>query len=156
MPPTPRKQTAPAPATTPAVPATPLEDTNPPGGPEGTDHGHAGATEAHDTPTGPPGATQPSAADLHVDNSTEDAPASTGTVYDGLARLEAYLRTQHPGEYQDTPDGPEHPADVAIRLLTRLGARGDQGARCQAPYCNLPALHGGEHGWVHVEPATAR
>lgn len=152
---TPRPQTAPAPAATPAVPATPLEDTNPPGTPEGTDPQSTGDLAEHPTtPLGTPGAVQPQGSDLHPDNSTEEHPDGVpyGIATHPVDLLAVYLATHHPADVQ--PE--EHPATTAVRLLTRLGAAGDVGARCQSAYCNLPAGHHGVHGWVHVEPPSYR
>jgi hypothetical protein len=143
-------------ATSPAVPTPtpdPLEATNPAGPPEAVEQPSA-APEGHDTPLAPPGATQPTAADLHVDNSTEDGPTAavhqgaTGSApVDAHNRLVDYLATHYPGEHQPG----DHPEDTAIRLLTRLGASAPT-VRCPEAYCNLPTGHQGTHGWVHVEP----
>lgn len=158
MPPRTRTETAPAPATSPAVPETPLEDTNPPGAPEGVEQPSA-APEGHATHTGPADAVQPTEGDFGSTTvTTEDEPPTpTGPARQGPTgsdpldahnRLVEYLVAHHPA---DLVQG-EHVEDTAVRLLTRLGASSSTGARCQAPYCNYPALHAGEHGWVHVEP----
>lgn len=144
MPPQTRKQTEPTPAPTTTVDTT----TNPAGAPEGTDHGHQGDGS---TPSAPATPEQPQAGDLGATTPTQgdEPPAGDLTgLGDPLATLGAYLTTHYP---QDA-DTEEHPALVAVRVLTRLGAHTTQGARCTAPYCNLPALHQSEHGWVHVEP----
>lgn len=140
----------------------PLEATNPAGPPDGTDHGHTGTLDTSTTPTAPPGAVQPSAADLgstaptqgDTEEQAHGTPAGTpeGTG-DPVQALALYLRTHYPQEWQE---GDEHPATLAQRLLQRLAAKGTSTSRCDAPYCNLPLMHHGEHGWVHVEPATAR
>lgn len=136
---------------TPSPQPTPAD--NPAGPPEGTDHGHAGAGTLTDPAAY--AAEAPQAGDLGATTpTTEDEPPTplAGDLTapgDPVESLATYLALHHPGAAV-TPD--EHPAHTALRLLTRLGARGDQGARCTAPYCNLPALHAGEHGWVHVEP----
>lgn len=149
----PKAQTAPAPAANPVVPETPLEVTNPPGPAEGTGPGDgAGPPEGHDTPVGTD-TTTPTAAEVvdpNLENSTEgDDPEGTQAgISDPLEALEVYLATHHRGERHVG----EHPATTAVRLLTRLGAKGATQVRCQAPYCNLPAGHDGQHGWVHVEP----
>jgi hypothetical protein len=129
----------------------PLTETNPAGPAEGVEQ-HSGPPEGHSTPIGTD-TTAPTAAE--VVSPTEQAPdpeaGTPGTPADDLdpvVYLEEYLLTHHPDERR----AGEHPATTAIRLLTRLGAHGAHVTRCSAPYCNLPAHHGGEHGWVHVEP----
>lgn len=134
-------------ASTPGQGATPRtladEQANPAGPPEGTDHGHAG-----DGPEPTPAATQvdPTPTDTAqvLEPERESEGGSPG------ARLVQYLRAHHPEELgRVTPQGPEHPADTAVRLLTRLGARGTAQVRCVEPYCNLPEGHTAEHGWIH-------
>ena len=115
------------------------------GHPEGVEPGSAGALAetpgAHTPPSTP---TLPLAADLHVDNSTEDVPSPQG---DEVATLAAYLALHHPQDVSPT----EHPATTAVRLLTRYAVQGTATTRCAEPYCNRPTGHTGEHGWVHVE-----
>lgn len=158
-------QTAPAPAPSPAVPPTPLEVTNPAGPREGVEQ-PSGPPEGHDTPVGTD-TTQPTAAevvDQTLENSTEEGPQPPrlprtsgevivpGGVHDALWRLDGYLRTHHADDVVET----EYAPDTAVRLLTRLSAKGTAVPRCTAAYCNLPAGHTEQHGWVHVEPGTNR
>lgn len=147
MPPTkrtPRVQPAPG-TTSQGAPITLDPTAHPAGPPEGTDHGHAGVggevPEAAVTPQAPPadpeGTSQPLRAIY-----TPTSPSG---------RLVAYLAAHHPGELgRTTPEGPEHPADTAVRLLTALGAT-RQAPRCPEAYCNLPANHDTPHGWVNAQ-----
>jgi hypothetical protein len=66
-----------------------------------------------------------------------------------ITKLSSFLRSQFPGEVNRTNRPvPEHPVDVAIRLLTGLTTQGHV-ARCREPYCNRPSGHGEPHAWVH-------
>lgn len=134
--------------TTPGQPSTPRtlvdQGANPAGPPEGTDHGHAGADPEATTPASQVDPTGVSQADL-AESAQHLGPGSP------TGRLIRYLTEHHPQEVgRVTPEGPEHPADTAVRLLSRLGARGTTQARCQEAYCNLPAAHEGAHGWINV------
>jgi hypothetical protein len=63
-------------------------------------------------------------------------------------RLNTFLMTRFPAEMSRTRAASrETPVDVAIRLLQGLGSTG-AGPRCGEEYCNLPALHDGDHGFV--------
>lgn len=130
------------------------------GYPEGVEPGASGAlAEPLGAPSTPASASAPLVADLHLDNSTEadQSPLATPGHGDGygtdgyadqaLARLGAHLQAHHPEEPLDV-----HVADVAVRLLTRYAAHTPAVTRCPESYCNLPAGHATEHGWVHVEP----
>lgn len=84
-------------------------------------------------------------------------PAGFGEVEDAahqIARLEAYLNEAFPAEMSAPPGKPDAdvPADVAIRLLTKLSATAhpSQVVRCEERFCNKPAGHTDEHGWVNV------
>lgn len=158
----PKTPPAPTPTTTPEVPTpTPVDPGAVPvpqpdgtavspqvGHPEGVEPGTSGAlaeTPGAHTPTMAP--TLPLAADLHVDNSTEDDPSHLATAEGQLAHLFDYLRANHHGDLTAT----EGAGEIAVRLLTRYAAHGTTTTRCTEPYCNRPQAHTGEHGWVHVE-----
>lgn len=146
--PTPKPTPAPIPDTAlEATPTVPQPDGTPAaqvGAPEGVEPGSSGAlaeTTATPSPATPP--TLPLAADLHVDNSTE----TLVTPSDPVAALADHLARSHPGQALEG----EHPATTAVRILTAFGTHGTAMGRCGEAYCNRPALHTGEHGWVHVE-----
>lgn len=68
-------------------------------------------------------------------------------------RLNSFLMRSFPEAMGRTNrQAPESPVDVAIRLLSGLSATGVH-PRCPAEYCNLPAQHDGEHGYVNYTPA---
>lgn len=144
----PRKHlpTPPAPGTTsPAPPTVVDQQANPAGPPEGTDHGHAGA--------GGEGAPTP----VLVDPTPTLAAQQPEVAWEGpgspTGRLIAFLRTHYPeetGKVVVVGGTQEHPADTAVRLLTRLAARGTAVPRCTEAYCNRPSGHTDEHGWVHT------
>jgi hypothetical protein len=101
---------------------------------------------------------QGSNADTGSDNftpSTAPKPLS-GSPIQQIARLKDYLATSWP---KAAAPG-EHAGDTAIRLLTGLNAAsnivlGDGPAisatRCSEQYCNQPAGHEDEHGWVNYQ-----
>ena len=69
-----------------------------------------------------------------------------------LNKLQTFLMTAYPKEMARTNVvAPQSPVDVAIRLLQGLGAT-TATARCQDEYCNLPANHDGDHGFVQFAP----
>lgn len=69
-----------------------------------------------------------------------------------INRLHSFLMTAFPGAMGRTNvQTPETPVDVAIRLLTGLSATGTH-RRCTAEYCNLPAEHDGDHGFINYTP----
>lgn len=69
-----------------------------------------------------------------------------------LNKLQTFLMQSYPQEMaRSNVVKPESPVDVAIRLLQGLGAVTGPG-RCPAEYCNLPASHDGDHGFVSYTP----
>jgi hypothetical protein len=66
-------------------------------------------------------------------------------------RLNNFLMEKFPQEMSRT-NRPvrETPVDTAMRLLAGM-ATGGVFARCAAEYCNLPAEHDGDHGYVHYQ-----
>lgn len=106
---------------------------------------------------------------------TQDTASTTDTAVDGLvppgaeehgpedveiggdpifevAKLTVFLEDAFPGERnRSNRQVPESPVDTAIRLLQALSASAPLSVldRCQAEYCNRPAGHDGDHGWVH-------
>jgi hypothetical protein len=68
-----------------------------------------------------------------------------------INKLNSFLMTSFPGEMGRTNrQTAESPVEVAIRLLQGLGSTGT-GARCRVEYCNLPAQHDGDHGYVSYQ-----
>jgi hypothetical protein len=77
-----------------------------------------------------------------------------GSPAQQIGRLKAYLQEAFPQEFDaSNRQYPEHPADLAIRLMTGMVAiaHPQQTPRCQEPYCNKPAQHTDEHGWVNYD-----
>jgi len=74
-----------------------------------------------------------------------------GSPVQQIARLKAYLNQAHPEEMVATNrQHPEHPADIAIRLLQGMSAVHPTAVtRCAQNYCNKPDGHADEHGWVN-------
>jgi len=69
-----------------------------------------------------------------------------------LNRLQTFLMTSFPQEMtRSNIVRPESPVDVAIRLLQGLGVVTGTN-RCPAEYCNLPANHDGDHGFISYTP----
>lgn len=69
-----------------------------------------------------------------------------------LNKLHTYLMTAYPQEMaRSNVVKPESAADVAIRLLSGLGVVTGT-SRCPAEYCNLPANHDGDHGFISYTP----
>lgn len=141
-------------ATTPGQGATPRtlvdEGANPAGPPEGTDHGHAG--DGPEVAEAAVSATAPLDRRDALAQPTAQQPdwVPQERVGSPTGRLILYLAEHYPAEVsRPTPEGPEHPADTAVRLLARLGARGTAQVRCSEAYCNLPTGHTAAHGWVH-------
>lgn len=70
-----------------------------------------------------------------------------------LNKLQNFLMTAYPREMRRTNvPVQETPVDVAIRLLQGMGVTTGSAARCTAEYCNYPANHDGEHGFVNYTP----
>ena len=69
-----------------------------------------------------------------------------------IKRVKEYLDEEVPASQDpNRPEG-EHPADTLIRIVRqqREALRAIQReARCSEQYCNKPAEHGDEHGWVN-------
>lgn len=64
-----------------------------------------------------------------------------------LQRLHNFLMLNYPSEMGRTNrQTAESPVEVAMRLLS--GTSHTTKTPCSQPYCNLPADHGGDHGWV--------
>jgi hypothetical protein len=75
-----------------------------------------------------------------------------GSPVQQIARLKAYLGQAFPDEVErSNRQQPEHTADLAIRLLQGLSTtvHPSQLARCDQQYCNKPANHADEHGWIN-------
>lgn len=67
-------------------------------------------------------------------------------------RLNNFLMEKFPQQMSMTNRSKkETPVDAAIRLLSGL-ATGGAFVRCATEYCNLPAQHDGDHGFVHFQP----
>jgi hypothetical protein len=77
--------------------------------------------------------------------STTPKPPS-GSPMHQVARLKEYLAANFP----DAAIKGEHAADTAIRILQGMstGVADAVAPRCLTQYCNKPATHTGEHGWV--------
>lgn len=76
----------------------------------------------------------------------EQAPDSDYQVL----RLAEYLRENFPQQMRVNRQFPEHPVDIAIRLLAGLASQAPAvAAHCDAPYCNLPKGHVEDHGWIN-------
>lgn len=68
-----------------------------------------------------------------------------------INKLNSFLMQAYPREmHRSNIVGSETPVDVAIRLLKGLGATVG-GARCSDEYCNLPANHDGNHGFINYQ-----
>jgi hypothetical protein len=68
---------------------------------------------------------------------------------DYIRRLRTFLSERFPDEVALTNrQEPEHPVDIAIRLLSAMATHGDV-ERCNLEYCNKPRAHTDGHGWVH-------
>lgn len=69
-----------------------------------------------------------------------------------LNKLQTFLMTAFPQEMNRSNTVKlESPVDVAIRLLTGMGVVTGSN-RCPAEYCNLPANHDGDHGFISYTP----
>ncbi len=69
-----------------------------------------------------------------------------------LNKLHTYLMTAYPQEMtRSNVVKQESPVDVAIRLLSGFGVVTGSN-RCPAEYCNLPANHDGDHGFISYTP----
>jgi hypothetical protein len=69
-----------------------------------------------------------------------------------LNRLRSFLMQAYPREmHHANLTRAESPVDVAIRLLKGLSAI-STGPKCSDEYCNLPANHDGQHGFVNFQP----
>jgi len=93
-------------------------------------------TTLHDTV--PPGA------DKHV--------ALNGSPMQQVKRLKDYLEINFPDEMtRSNSQVKEHPADTAIRLLTKFTAtvHPSQQQRCDQQFCNKALNHLDEHGWIN-------
>lgn len=114
---------------------------------------------AQDTPKAPE-EPQPSAERVTTQTDTTSAdsvsplPAVTksGAPPMQVKRIREYLDEEFPASQDlNRPEG-EHPADTLIRIARhqREALRALQReARCTEQYCNKPAGHSDEHGWVN-------
>lgn len=86
----------------------------------------------------------PPGADAHV--------ALNGSPMQQVKRLKDYLEINYPDEMtRSNKQVKEHPADIAIRLLTGMAAKAHPASvqRCAQNYCNKPQNHIDEHGWIN-------
>lgn len=112
------------------------------------------ATEVGEVPaTATSGQTQ----DTTEDNIQPVVPSAAvndnpgASLYDtNVAQLRAlhnFLITRYPEEFnRSNRQHPETAVDIAMRLLS--GTSMSQVKNCPAQYCNFPANHQGDHGWV--------
>lgn len=90
-------------------------------------------------------------ADLVPPGQTAHVPLN-GSPVQQISRLKHFLEITFPDEMSTSNrQHKEHPADIAIRLLTGLTARAhpSQLQRCDEQYCNKPQGHADEHGWIN-------
>lgn len=76
----------------------------------------------------------------------------TGDPTFEIAKLGGFLEENFPEEMRlSNLQVPESAVDVAIRLLLALSSTAPLSAvqRCDQEYCNRPAGHSGDCGWVH-------
>lgn len=67
-------------------------------------------------------------------------------------RLNNFLMTRFPRQMSKTSRPvQESPVDAAIRLLSGLATSGTGVQRCPEEYCNLPANHDADHGYVNYQ-----
>jgi len=86
----------------------------------------------------------PPGADKHV--------PLNGSPAQQVGRLKTYLEINFPDEMvRSNAQVKEHPADIAIRLLTKFTAtvHPSQQLRCDQQFCNKALNHLDEHGWIN-------
>jgi len=112
----------------------------------------AGEPNATTSTANPRGSREPEGQDIvggTHDTTADISHRVSGTTTDfEVRKLERFLAARFPNEAIMTPSGPESAVDTAIRLLSKFATNADI-QRCPESFCNKPAGHLDEHGWIN-------